>query len=320
MPRPASGTTIQRPDLGAIAYETMLAPDIYIADALLPYFETPEVSGDYPKIKVEQFLKTADTRRAPRSNYQRDDWEFATGNFTCQDHGHEEPVDDVEARMYRRYFDAEVVAVERAVQKMRLAREVRTAALLFSTTYITQTGAVSTEWSTAASCTPKADVKAAIDALRAARGIMPNSVVMSYKVFQNVLISKELKDYLQYTSPHLIETEMAQRDMLAKYFGVDQIVVGKALYDSTDKGQTATLAEVWDDEYVLVARLAGNARDLKEPCVGRTFLWTGDSPQQLVVEQYREEATRSNIYRVRNNVSEALVYAGAGYLLSNISA
>jgi hypothetical protein len=221
--------------------------------------------------------------------------------------------------MYARYFDAEAVAVERAVHKMRLAREIRVAAMLQSTSIITATGGVAIEWDTSATCTPKADVKTAIDALRASRGIMPNAAVMSYKVFQNVLMSAELKTYLQYTSPHLIETEQAQLDMLAKYFGLQRVIVGKAMKDSANKGITASIGEVWDDEYVLIARLASSGRDLKEPCLGRTFLWTGDSPQMLVVEQYREEQKRSNIYRVRNNVDEALVFAGAGYLLSNIT-
>ena len=283
-------------------------------------FETVEQSGDYPKIKVEQFLKVQDTKRAPRAGYPRDDYEFDTGTYSCQDHGYEEPLDDVEARMYRRFFDAEEVAVIRATDKILRAREARVAAAVFDPSVITLTSAVATEWSTLATCTPKADIKTALDGLRSGRGIMPNAAVMSWKVFQNVLMSAELKSYLQYTSPHLIETEQAQKDMLAKYFGVDRIVVGGAIYDSANKGQAASLTEIWDDEYVLVARLAVRARDLREPCLGRTFLWTGDSPQMLVTEQYREEQSRSNIYRVRHNVAEAFVFTGAGYLLSNITA
>jgi hypothetical protein len=319
MPRPTSGTTIQRPDLGALAYELLLNPSDFIADQVLPIFETPEQSGDYPKIPVEAFLKTHDTRRAPRSGYVRDDWEFTTGNFACQDHGHEEPVDDVEARMYRRFFDAEVVAVERAVDKIRRAREVRCNTLLMNTGNITLTAAAAFCWDVAANATPKTDVDAGITAMRNGRGILPNAVIMDYKVFKDVMRCNELKTYLQYTSPHLIETEEAQRDMLAKYFGVQQVLVAKAMYDSADKNQTASLASIWNNDYVLVARIGANSRDLKEPCVGRTFLWTGDSPQSLVVEQYREEQTRSWVYRVRHNVQEALVYAGAGYLISNVT-
>jgi len=319
MPRPTSGTTIQRPDLGALAYEAMLAPGDFIADQVLPYFETELQSGDYPIIPIEAFLKNKDTRRAPRKGYRRDDYEFATGQFSCRDHGLEEPLDDVEAGMYRRFFDAEQVAVERAMYKIRLAREVRVAAQVLNLTNVPLTGAAAAAWDVAASCTPKADIDAGIEALRTNRGIMPNSVVLAWDVFKNILRSNELKSYLQYTSPHLIETEQAQRDMLAKYFGVEQVLVAKAIYDTANKGQTASLGNVWSHDYVLLARLAKNIRDLKEPCLGRTFLWTKDSPQELVVEQYREEQIRSEIYRVRNNVDERFVFSGAGYLLSGVT-
>jgi hypothetical protein len=163
-------------------------------------------------------------------------------------------------------------------------------------------------------------VLTAIKALRSGAGVVPNAVVMTENVFLNVMVSAELKTYLQYTSPHLIETRQAQLDMLAKYFGVAQVLVGNGIYDSANKGKAASLTDIWDDEYVLVARLSANARDLKDPCLGRTFLWTVDSPQILITESYREEDIRSNIYRVRQHVDEALVFAGAGYLLSNISA
>ena len=133
MPRPTAATTIQRPDLGVLAYEAMLAPGDFIADQIFPMFPTDLQTGDYPIIPIEAFLKNKDTRRAPRGKYARDDYEFTTGTFACQDHGREEPLDDVEAAMYRRFFDGEVVAVERAIHKMRLAREVRVAAQVFNT-------------------------------------------------------------------------------------------------------------------------------------------------------------------------------------------
>jgi hypothetical protein len=322
MPRPTSGTTIQRPDLGAISYEYLMAADRvgFIAQLVLPVFEVQHQSADYPVIPLEAIMKVPATKRASRGAYPRGDYEFETGTYACEEYGWEEPVDDAEARLYRRFFDAETVAVERATNILLRDYEKRVAAMVFNVSNITQTAAVATEWSTAATCTPRADVQAAIAALRAAMGIVPNSAVMCEKVFQNLLASKELRDYLQYTSPHLIETRMAQLDMVAKYLGVSQVLVAGGMYDTADKGQSASLADIWDDEYVLLARLAANVQDLREPCLGRTFLWTADSPQIVTTESYPEEQTRSNIYRVRQYVDEAFVYTGAGYLLSNITA
>lgn len=322
MPRPTSATTLQRPDLSTLAYEYMLDADRrgFIGLSILPIFEVPQQSADYPKIPTEALLKLQETKRAPRAAYPRSDYEFETGTYACVEYGWEEPIDDVEASLYRRFFDAEVVANMRAVDILLRGQEKRIADLVMSTSNITNTSNVSTEWSTAASCTPHADVETAKEAMRAATGLLPNAIAMTYKVFTNVLKSKELKDAFRYTNPIEIGGLEMKRRLLAQYFGVDQVLVGGAIYDSTAKGQSTTIADIWDDEYILLAKLSGGGADLREPCLGRSFLWTADSPSNLVVESYREEQTRSNIIRVRHNVDEAFIFAGAGYLLGNITA
>lgn len=322
MPRPTSATTIQRPDLGSIAFEYMLEASRmgFIGLQVMPIFEVPEQSADYPKIPIESLLKLPDTKRAAGGGYNRGDWEFETGTYSCEEHGWEEPVDDTEALLYRRFFDAEEIATMRAMDILLRSHEKRVASAVFNTANITGTAAVTTEWSTVATATPKADVKAGKDAMRAASGLEPNSLVISKKVFDNLLMSTEIKSYLQYTMPHLMSTFEQQKQLLARYLDVAQVLVGNAIYDSAAKNKAFTIADIWDDEYALLAVLSAGGPALKEPVLGRTFLWTADSPQVVVTESYREEQTRSNIIRVRQNVDEAFIFTGAGYLLSNITA
>jgi hypothetical protein len=45
-----------------------------------------------------------------------------------------------------------------------------------------------------------------------------------------------------------------------------------------------------------------------------------DRDDGLIVEEYREEQTRSWIYRARHNVDEKVLDASFGHLLSNITA
>lgn len=67
MPRPTANTALQRPDLGAIAYEYLMAADQagYIAGLVMPIFESEFISADYPIIPIEAFMKHFDTSRAP---------------------------------------------------------------------------------------------------------------------------------------------------------------------------------------------------------------------------------------------------------------
>jgi hypothetical protein len=322
MPRPTSSTTIQRPDLGALAYEYYLEADQrgFIGLKLMPIFEVAEQSADYPKIPLEALLKMPNLKRAPRGNYARSDWEFETGTYKAEEYGWEEPIDDVEAALYARFFDAETVANMRAVDILLRAQEQRVASLLFNTSNITGTTNVGTEWSTVATCTPLADVEAGKTAIKAASGLVPNVIAMSDKVFGNVTRSKEILDAFRYTNPVESGNREVKRALLAQYFGVDEVLVGGAIKDTKKKGTATTIGDIWDDEYVLLAKISNGGPDLRDPCLGRSFLWTADSPQNLVVESYREEKIRSNVIRVRHNVDEALVFAGAGYLLGNITA
>ena len=321
MPRPTGSTSVQRPDLGAIAYEYMLEASRrgFIGLELMPIFDTPLQSAKYPVIPIEALLKRQETRRAPRANYNRGDWEFEDGTFACQEYGWEEPVDDVEASLFRRFFDAEEIAVKRAVDFILRGQESRIAGKVFNTSNITNNAAVSVKWDVAATAEPRDDVYAAKEAMRKAVGFKGNILTMSETVFNNLLFCQQVTDALKYTNPLEMGGLEAQRAMLAKFLGVDRILVAGAMEDTAKKGQSASLSDIWGSDYVGLFKVSGGGQDLKEPCIGRTFLWTEDSPQNLVTESYREEQSRSNIYRTRHNVDEAFVFTGAGYLLTGVT-
>jgi len=283
-------------------------------------FEVSEQSGDYPVIPLEQILKVPDDggRRAPRQAYGRDDFEFGTGTYSCKEYGREAPLDDVEARLYSRFFDAEIVAARRATLKLALLYEIRCKNLLFNTGTFANAAAAAA-WSSAATATPLADVKNAKKAMRDAAGIEPNVIVMAKPVFDNLMVTDEINTTFRYTNPIPSLSREAKRRLAAQYFEVDEVLVASGMYDTAKKGQSASLSDIWGSNMVGLFRVADSeARDLEEPVVGRTFLWTEDSPELFTTEQYREEQTRSNVYRVRHHTDERLVYAGAGYLITGV--
>ena len=324
MPRPTSATTIQRPDLGVIAYELLLKAEQkgFMGLKILPILRVPFISGDYPVIPLEALLKDTNTSRAPRSKYPREDWEFETGTYACKENGVELPIDDVERKMYAhlKAMRVDEISVEKATDIILRRQEKRIAAAVFNPSNITQTAAVTTEWSTAASCTPRADVMAAKRAMRLASGLIPNVMAISKTVFDNLFLSAEILNAFKYTNPVEMGGEEAQRRTLAQYFGVGEVLVGNAIKDTAKKGKPVSIADIWDDEYALLAAVSSGGEDIYEPCLGRTYLWIEDSPENIVVETYREDSKRSDIYRVRQNTDEAFVFTGAGYLLSNITA
>lgn len=318
MPRIKSGATL-RQDLGQVAYEYAADASLsgFIGLSLMPIFDTPVQTANYPVITKESLLSLPDTKRAARSAYNRSDYEFDDGTFACKEFGWEEPVDDSEAALYRNFFDAEVVATQRATQILLRNQEKRIADKLTSTSTF-GTHNVSVKWNVPATCTPRSDVKDAKASLFTATGLDANVFVCSKSTFDHILMSAEFMEATKYTTPVLLEAFEIQKRLVATYLGVDQVMVGNAIYNSAKKGGTFAATNLWADAKGFVARIATQPQNLKEACIGRTFLWTEDSPQNLVTEQYREEQTRSDIYRVRHQTDEAFVFTGALYLMSGL--
>ncbi len=319
MPILKSGSAELRRDLGEVAFEYMLAAEQagFIGTVLMPFKNVLNKKSNYPKIPIEAMFKEAELKRAPRGDYKRDDYEFSTGSYDCEEYGFEDLLDDVERELYASFFDAEVISTQRAMDKVLRAQEKRIADMTFNTTNITTNQAATAVWSDATNATPRKDVIALKKKMRNNRGIIPNVLALAKSVFDELIETNELREALKYTNPIEIGGEDAQKRVLAQYFGVDRVLTGNAIRDTAKKGKTASLTDIWDTTLVGLFKIA-TGENMLEPAIGRTFLWTGDSPESVVVEEYREESKRSNVYRARQNVDEAFIYTGAGGLLTGV--
>lgn len=326
-------SAIFRPDLGAAAHEYMEDAGTmgYIGLALLPVFRTPVNAGGYPVITKETLMKIQETARAPKSAYNRGDWEYERGTFTTAEEGWEEPIDDVERELFdlEAPGEADYIATRRAMNIIMRGLEKEIAGMLFNSTNFTA-NSITHEWDDGTNAVPITDVNTGKAAFRLQCGMLPDTLTIAYSTFLNLLECDQIIDRLKYTYP-MIEMNSWQAQHLAAVFNVPRVLVGGAIYDSAAKGQTASITDIWSNEYALLSK-SNASRDLREPCIGRTFLWTVDSPNMPVVEQYREEQIRSDVFRVRqyrgcqfiasrnksgtivSNISKA-----CGYLMSNIT-
>lgn len=171
---PRTSEAIVRPDLGTLAYEFSLsaAQQGFVGQIVLPGFMTRLQSAQYPVIPAEAILEVGDTLRAPRSAYARGDWEFEWADYTCKENGWEEPLDDTEAAMFRDYFDAEVVAVQRAVLMVLRSQERRVAAKVMNTDTF-ENAAAAKAWNSYVDADPLSDVEKAKEHFRYAVGLNP---------------------------------------------------------------------------------------------------------------------------------------------------
>lgn len=322
MPSPSS-TTFQRPDLGQSFEEFDILADRegYIGLRVLKPYPVALKTSNFSKFKVAQLLEDAKLERAPGSGYNRGSNQFDQDNYNCVEYGHEEPLDDSERAIYAYSFDAERVTSDRALMMVLRGAEKRCCDILTSTGNFANTGTAGI-WSTASSGKPITDAKVAKLAVRNACGRIPNVGVMDLEAFLTARETAEVLDRIKYSG--IDDPKNVTPRILAQAMGLEDLIVAGGMRNSAKHGQTATLTQIWTKTVFWVGVVA-RSMDLREPCVGRTMLWSGDGPvatdgnvAPAIVEQYRDEPVRSDIYRVRHWAHEKLLFASAGYLITGV--
>lgn len=326
MPSPSSSLATLRPDIAdsLMTFDGAMSRQGFIGHRVLPVFEVGKPTGTFGKIPLAQLLQNRDVERAPGSGYSRGSFKFETQTYAARERGAEEPVDDREAQIYRDYFDAEMVAAERAMDVVLRNAEMRAADLIFHETdqsAISMFADVTNEWDDFTNATPITDVETAVRAVWAKSGLWPNALVINRHVFRNLRQCAQIIARIE-SGGAGVSSKQADitADMLARCFDLEEVIVGGEPKNTAGEGQTATVSKIWSDEYAAVCRIAKRPRDIREPSIGRTFHYAGDgSAVNGTVENYRDETVRSNIIRVRHDVEEKVYYREAEYLLGNIT-
>ena len=319
MPSPSSSIATLRPELAGSMMEFDLEADRdgYIAQRVAPVIEVAKPSGLFGKIPIEQLLKTRDTARAPGSGYARGSFTFTSQSFACEEHGAEEPVDDREAQMYGDFFDAEVIAAQRARHAVLQNYEERVETLVFNASTWTAT-TITHEWDDAANAVPISDVETAVQAVYTASGLWPNALIINKKVFRNLKKVDEIQALVSSQSFMDIRPGEIGVKHLEAVFDL-MIIVAGGTKDTAVEGQTASPGPLWSDEYAMVARVATTS-DPREPCVARTFHYAEDGSEiGGAMESYRDETVRGDVIRARNDVDELVLYTEAAHLLDNVT-
>lgn len=314
---PATSFARLRPDLRDTLMEFDLAADRagFVGLKIAPALEVEEPAGEYGKIELKELLKSRDTRRANDGSYARGDGKGTKDNYSTEEHGFEERVDEREARMFDDWWDAEQLATERCRDVVLRNHNQRVIDLALA---VGNTNAAGTAWTNLAASDPIANVAAAKRAMRDRCGYVPNVMVIDWDRFEVLRDNDKLVERIKYAGFQNPNRENINAAALAQAFDLDEVVISGSLKNNANENQAASLASMWDKTKALLFRRS-TGRDLKSPQFMRTFHWGADGSKiGGVVEEYREEARRSDVIRCRMETDEKVVYAAVAQLITGI--
>lgn len=202
------------------------------------------------------------------------------------------------------------VAVMKTQNIIQLANEVAAAAI--ATTAGSYQAANKTtlagtsQWSdqTSGVSNPSKDIQTAIEAVRAAVGKRPNTVVLGPKVWASLKTHPAIVDRIKYTGRDSVTT-----DMLATLWDVKRVVVGDAIYEDA----TGAILDVWGKYVVVAYTELGSLQDAGLPSYGYTYRLRG---YPIVEQPYQDRNAKSWIYPVTDELQPVAASINAGYLIS----
>lgn len=282
-----------------------------VANYLFPTVPVNLRGGNIITFGKEAFMLYA-SQRAPGENTRRVKFGYAGGQYSLLDYSLEGlvPVEVEQEAMNGPGIDmgSSAIAQVSAIMALRLEKAsadiARTAASYAASNKVTLSG--TSQWSDfSGTSDPIKDVQTAKEAIRAATGKRPNTMVLGALVFAMLVQHPKIVDRIKYTG-----RDVATPELLASLFGVARVVVGDSIY-ANDAG---TFADVWGKDVVLAYTQLGDLSSNGLPSYGYTYQLSG-YPQ--VEEAYFDRNAKSWIYPVTRVEAPVMAAATAGYLITN---
>ncbi|MDZ7822982.1 MAG: major capsid protein [Ahrensia sp.] len=153
---------------------------------------------------------------------------------------------------------------------------------------------------------PAKAIKDANEQIRRKTGRYANTLALGPDVATALKTHPKIKDNFKYTSSESITT-----DMLAKFFELDKVVIGKAVYLPEEAPEDALANDVWGDDAILAFVPNDTTGNFQVPSFGYQYELNG-YPQ--VEQPYTERNIKSWVYPTTTERRAYLTGADAGFL------
>jgi len=281
---------------------------LFIGDSVLPVKVEDAKRGIYMKAKLANAeLLNADAKpRESGTSYQRLNRKFDIDTYDAVEYGLEATIDDSYEEEVDRFMNLEAVEAQLLERSLRVSYEARVVSRTFDNSVF---NAVAATVNYTAANIATLDVVNDVDLAKGRllkKGIIPNTVIMNYDVFQRIRRSTLMQNQVFGVVPKIAgQRTLPGTEDIARALGLDNLLIGQAPYNANQKGQAYSGSFIWSPTYIAVADIRGG--EYQSGGIGRTIQWGKDTTGLFTPETYRDDQRRSNVLRVRQHTAEKII-------------
>ena len=287
-------------------------PDVaYIAEKVMPPVYVGKESDKWFVYDKANLRAEADGPRGDKEPAGEVSYSVSTDSYTMHVYSLKDLVTDRMRANADRPLDPEQDAVSTLTDNMLVNKEIRAAAILFSSSYLTKYTTLSgtDQWSDYAGSNPFTDIQTGHQSVQTYAGMRANACCLGRQVWDKLKYHSTLVERIKYVSPNGIT--LAQFADLIEIPAAN-VFVGDAMYNAIVEGQTeGLLSYIWGKHFsmfykpttptprsVICAATIRNRQDR------RVTTWRSNDPE-------------GDYYKVEMAYVQKLVTANAGYLIVN---
>jgi len=317
MPQPTpSDAHVNRP-LTTVSVAFLQDQKEFIADRVFPNVPVTNQSDRYFLFEKGNWYRTEAKPRPPSTESAGSGFTIdSTPNYYANVQALHKDIDDQLRANQDAPLNLDAAATEFVTRGLVLRREKDWATKFFTTSVWTgsTTGGditVGTQWDAAGS-TPIEDIRAQLVSVKKKTGFRPNKLVMGEEVWTILQDHPDFLERIKYTQKGIVT-----KDLLASLLELDEVLVGGAIENTAEEGDTDALSFIFGKNALVV--YANPRPSLLMPSGGYTFSWTGylgAAPTGQRILRFRMQHLRSDRIEGEMAYDQKLVAAECGAFFS----
>ncbi len=286
--------------------------EAFIWPQVMPVVKVNKRSDKFFRYVKEDYFRIPDDMVSPKAYPNEVGLKVDTDNYSVKDHALEDWVSREEEENADSPLAPRTDAVEFLLEQLNLAQEKRVADIVFNAASyptgnkVTLSG--TSQWGGSAD-DPIGDILTGLDTAF----MRPNVIVFGAEAWTKFRQLPEVIDAVKAVSGASPQGGLASAEEVAKLFDVEKVLIGRARYNASAEGQTASYSRIWGKHVALL--YVKERPTVRSVTFGATFV----EMKMTVMTGWdgRRGAKGATWIKVAWNSDEKLIAPDVGYLIQN---
>lgn len=298
----------------AIAYRPMG----FIAEDIAPIVSVKKQSDGYYVWSIADAFRTEEDYRAPTAEANVMEYNVESNTYFAKNYALKDRIsyEDLKNADGSWNFTERGSRAERIKDKLYLNWEYRLSLKVTSGSNCGSYSVTASAWTDATNADPIGDINTGIEVVTDLTGYRPNRIVMGEYAWRNFRKADGVLNRLYGSAGAGPKGRLVAPQNAADLFEMDKVLVGRAYYSTAAEGQSAALAQLWNDNVLIYYAPETPRRDV--PSFMYSFRWDAVPGMNMQAEIFDLPRNKAEEVQLGYYQDEKITGSALSFLITGV--